>query len=379
MNTLYKYFIFIGFIFTLSFSWLHEYFPVIIQEPLNGAFETPDTTNITISNWIDESFQESISKRNQFNHPLRSALVRLRNQIDYSLFNIAHFYDVLIGENNYIYSEAWAKTGAGQLNKSLDFYKDSIGIFKIFQNYKKNQGGTFFIMIAPSKERLYSEFLPLEYRKDTITDYDLLTTSLDENKVNYIDFVKRFKSIQDTIKYPLYGKASTHWTKFGAHLAMIEMFDSLESQCNFKLPYWGVSNISEQWPTPEDKDIEQTMNLLFAFDQKMFAYPSYEFDPKIDSLKKPKIIVISDSFYWGILGSYVPLQVFSSTSSFWYYFKTNFENIREASLPLDQVDILKEIKTADAVLMMVGSENMDEFPFGFGQFLEKNKTKFLTK
>ena len=361
----------------MSFSWFLESFPVIDQKPLLGAFEAPDSVALSTSNWLDESYQKSVQKNKQFNHPLRSFFVRLRNQLDYSIFNKANFYDVLIGKEGYIFSEAWGKTASGKLNKNEAFYKDSLAPFKVLQDYKKRHGGTFLMMIAPSKERLHSEFLPNGYQLSPVSDYNLLIKSLANNKINHIDFVERFKAIQDTSQYLLYGKTSTHWTTYGAYIAMKEMLDSIESQCEIDMLNWRVSSISKEWPTKDDKDIEETMNLLFSLNQKQFAYPGYEFDAENDSIKKPKVIIISDSFYWGINNSFVPYHLFSKSSSFWYYFKSNFENIQGPSTLMNEVDVLNEIKSADAVLMMVGSENMEEFPYGFEQFLVKNLDEFL--
>ncbi|MBL4704077.1 MAG: hypothetical protein JKY54_06125, partial [Flavobacteriales bacterium] len=129
-------------------------------------------------------------------------------------------------------------------------------------------------------------------------------------------------------------------------------------------------------PESGDKDIEEVMNLLFALDSQSFAYPRFKFEPGIDTIKKPKVIVIGDSFYWAINNTYVPAKLFSETSQFWYYFKKSLPNSAGSSVPMSKIDIVEELKSADAIIMIVGSENINDFPFGFASFLENNKEQF---
>ena len=371
-----KHIIFVGFILSLSFVWLNKFIPILEQKKLSGAYEEPNKVGLTFDTWFNNAYQENHIERKEFNLPLRPTMIRIRNQFDYSCFNIGHYYSVLIGKNGYVFSKEMAENVGGKLDRPESYYEDSLSIFKEFQAYKQKQGGTFFIMVAPTKERLFPQFLPKGYEKSEETDYTYLTKALAKNNINHIDFVERFESMIDTSEHLLYGKTGTHWTMWGAHIAMTEMLDSIESQCHLTLPSWKLDYIEKKPPLPDDKDIEETMNLLFPIKTKDHTYPTYSQTIATDSVYKPKVIVISDSFYWAINNTRIPYQIFSKKSGFWYYFKKNLSHTPSLTSPIDEVNVLEEIKSADAVLMLVCSENMDTFPFGFGQFLKDNKNEF---
>ncbi|MDA8715181.1 hypothetical protein N9M27_04800 [Flavobacteriales bacterium] len=366
------YFFFVGLLCLTAFNFAFE---VIEQDSLHGAYAEPRDVALEVSTWMDESFQASAQRQLRFFHPLKSSLVQIRNQVDYSLFNEAHFYSVMAGDEGYIFSQDWAETYAGKQNHQDAFYSDSIATLKWFQDFMKEKGGGFFVMIAPCKERLMADKLPSKYRTGERADYDLLKASFESNNINHIDFVEDFEKRQDTSKYWLFGKTSTHWTVYGATIAMTKMMNEINACSSTKVPEWGVEKYNIHGPNELDSDIEETMNLMFGIGGENYAYPKFFLPPNLDAIKRPKVLIISDSFYWAINNTYIPNQVLSPESKFLYYFSTCYNYDDSPSKPVSEMDIVSEIKSADAVVMLVGSENTNEFPYSFIDYVLEHKAE----
>ena len=108
-------YILFGFLFlAFMFPALQQFFGIFKEIPLEGAFNEPAYKPLTASNWFDGSFQKAADKKSNYIIGFRTDLVRTRNQVDFSLFDIAHVVDVVKGKNGHLfrYSEHFVR-GAG--------------------------------------------------------------------------------------------------------------------------------------------------------------------------------------------------------------------------------------------------------------------------
>ncbi len=71
------------------------------EEPLNGVFSTSSFLPISKQSYLDESFQKNYDK--YFNDSLgfKGFFVRLKNQLDFSLYSKSNAYGLIQGKNNY--------------------------------------------------------------------------------------------------------------------------------------------------------------------------------------------------------------------------------------------------------------------------------------
>ncbi|MEI8203943.1 MAG: hypothetical protein WCH34_13065, partial [Bacteroidota bacterium] len=111
-----------------------------------------------------------------------------------------------------------------------------------------------------------------------------------------------------------------------------------------------------------DSDVEEGMNLLFTFQSATMAYPQVEYE-KDTTKKKPSVLVISDSFYWGMFNSGVS-SAFNNTQ-FWYYNQQVFPESYSKPLAPMELNLREEIMKYDVIILMSTDANLPGFGWGF--------------
>jgi len=105
----------------------------------------------------------------------------------------------------------------------------------------KNIGIKFILLIVPNKHSIYSEKLPYNIKKVRLKSrFDQLKEYLQNNTdVKVLDIFPALKEAKKS-EFPVYINTDTHWTKFGALIATKQIIDELKKEfptirnCNLK-------------------------------------------------------------------------------------------------------------------------------------------------
>jgi hypothetical protein len=341
-------------------------------QPLTGAFPKIDTLEFNTDNWFNKSWQENRSEIQKNNMNLRPLLVRIKHQIDYSIFKELHISDLLIGKDDYLFSHTWANSRASEheLNKdSLSLYLNKL---KILSEVLEKKGKYFQIIIPPSKEEIFSDKLPNKFATENeINDYHYYTKSLQENNLKYWDLLDYYRSIMDTSFYPVYSKSSVHWTKYGAHFTLLKLLDDMNHQLKGNMATLHMKELKISKFSGGDGDYATTLNLLRDIDTIDFAYPIYTVNDTSKNLIKPKVLTIGDSYYWAMKGSWQLPRIYSEDSKYLYYYNTVYYNGTQPSHGIQELDIVEEFKTCNAVVILNSAHNLIGYPFGLQHDIDK--------
>ncbi len=270
-------------------------------------------------------------------------LVRLRNQVDFSLFRIIHAQKVVMGKDQYLFEESYLDAFAGK-----DFIGERIIDARVRQfryaqdRLWKEKSILFLVLLLPDKGTFYPGFVPDKYRRGEgiVTNYERYRDKLGECGVNHIDFNAWFLRLKDTCRYPLYPKTGIHWSQYGAFLAFDSLTRYLSGVTGHDLPQarisrWRISHQAEG----RDNDVERACNLLCPIDAPPLAYPGVTFTAPAGA-RPFSALFIGDSFYFAWAeGGYIG-KVFAN-SDFWYYDHdvysgTHFTGKQAAAEPLQQ-------------------------------------------
>ena len=329
-------------------------------------FEKTDALQFSITSWNNKSWQvnrELIVKNNLKIKPL---IVRIGHELDYRLFKDYHMADLLIGKDDYMFSKSWSNARCCANNLNIDSLADFTGKLAVLAGLLKEKGKYFKFIIPPSKEELYSEKLPALYsQKNETSDYQLLLSSLNNNKIDYWDLLSYYKTLDDTSQFPIYSKTSAHWTTYGAHFTLLKVLDEMSVFFNVEMPTPSVSKINFSKFKAGDGDHEKTLNLLSRIDNQKFAYPIYKIDSSKKKSFKPKVLTIGDSFYWAIKSSWILPEIYAKDSKYLYYFSTvYYNNAYTKAHSISTLNLVKEFETCDAVIIINSSHNLNGFPYG---------------
>lgn len=341
-------------------------FRFLEEKPLNGSYELSSKPALNKENWFTGKYQEGQDQYIREHTGFRPGWVRLYNQWNYSLFNKASAFGVVIGKENYLYEENYIKAYYGMDFLGEQKIEKITHQWKAIQDTLKRKGIDLVVIFAPGKGSFYPEYIPDRYRKvkKGKTNYEVFKEQFKKQTVSYVDMHSWFESMKKTSKYPLFPKTGIHWSIYGQYLAADSITKFVSKRCNYEIPHFILDRIEHPDSTLlDDDDIEKGMNIYQDIPDLQLAYP--KFHPSRASKKNdPKILVIADSFYWGLFNSNTSHFLFND-GEFWYY----NEQIYPASFtketlvknqPLDQ-----KLKENKMVFLLITDANLYKFGFGF--------------
>jgi len=104
------------------------------------------------------------------------------------------------------------------------------------------------------------------------------------------------------------------------------------------------------------------MNLLFQPRTFNMAYPEIRFESD-EGKTKPSLVVISDSFYWGLYS--MRMGNLFADNHFWYYNKEIYPENFDNPFTTKDVNLQEEILKYDIIIILSTDANLSNFGWGF--------------
>lgn len=349
-------------------------FNIFEETPLSGAYIEPEKPTITFETFLNGEFQARWEEYEDYNFGYRPFLIRLKNAIEYFLFKELDNDDIIEGRNGYLYSQgSAARTIKGMYYNGHERNEQTVSSLKVLKEGLDRAGAKLLIVVVPSKEMVIPEFLPSSFDdiESTKSDYRDLIEGYDRAGISYLNLCPYFVQLKIQTDIPLFTKTGYHWSTFGAAYAQDTILKKCESLFEQKMhTFHIVGKEYSDTARDADADFEEVLNLPFRLQDKKYVYPQIEIDTLNPLAKKPKVIIIGDSFFWQIKNLKVLKSIFSEESRYWYYFKKSFPLSDEAGAEMDFVDIIWELESADLVIIISNLGTLGEFPFGVTEYYE---------
>jgi len=334
-----------------------------VLNPLKGAYKEATLPSFKLSSFNNLEFQENFEKYIEDHIGLRPQIVKLTNQLNYSLFNELNPQGVIVGKENYLFEVPYLITKAGKDYLGLDSLKRIGADLKWLHQELEKENIHLLVVLAPDKVTFMPEYLPEKFqnRKEAdSTNYKIFAQLLKEDSIQHIDFNPLFLSWKDTATYPLYPKYGTHWSSYGWYLAADTILKKLGALSSEKLNSILVEEIEISSKLRDtDYDIGESLNLLCKLPSDPMAYPKLKFE---NNYSKPDVLVIGDSYYVNIATSDIPEGVFNK-HDFLYYNKRVYNN------PDKKVNLPEDFKNYNFVIVEATTANIRLLNYG----LFKNK------
>ena len=238
---------------------------------------------------------------------LKESAISLRNTV---LLKIVHQYDhnnVVTGKDGWLYWKGdWFE---GQCQKKYDV-EMAVSRMGAMLDVAGAAGIDMYFTIAPDKSTLYPEFLDPHFRKFWACkqqNADLLRSTLRARAPAVIDHLTPLQDAKRNSAGPiLYSKADTHWTSFGAAIALRQLIAAVFPGARDMPPPPLTGKMTRRWA-----DLETVMLLVgngrleSEIDipaEKMALSSIKQFD-QADST-----VILHDSFYNKIIGLTEPFR-----------------------------------------------------------------------
>ncbi|MBU1370160.1 MAG: hypothetical protein KJ578_08885 [Bacteroidetes bacterium] len=349
----------------LILPFLQQQFEVPKVRALKGAFSTPPMPGWSFAHFWDGSFQDSMNKYLENNIGYRPDLVRLHNQLQYSLFDTINAQGVIIGKAGYLFELNYIKALYGLDYVGDEKVKTDVEKTIVVNNWLKANNKQLIVVLAPGKGSFFPEFIPDKYRPDSIgkQNYTEYYRLLLENNIDVIGGNDWFNAVKDTSRYALYPKAGIHWSYYGLGMVFDSVFKLMEHHLNSDFIDFEMAEIKvkSKLRSP-DRDLWEGMNIILPPADYPMPYPEFTFNIN-NQTKWPRVITVADSYYWQWFGGGYAAKSFKA-NSFWYY---NKQVHYLDGKPKDRVavDLFQAVADNEVILIIQTDANMDRYGFGF--------------
>ncbi|MCK4569892.1 MAG: hypothetical protein KAT76_06350, partial [Bacteroidales bacterium] len=276
-----KHIIFIVILLALGLPAIQAAFNLFPEKPLHGDFEKKNMPTLTKQGWFSGDYQAQMDPWLEQHIGFHNGLVRIHNQVDYSLYHKANAEGVIRGKNGQLYESDYIRAWTGKDFVGEELLDRKLRQFRFLQQQLKEQSGTDLVLVLePGKASLYPEDIPERYIKaeEGKTNYEYMRNRARELGINLIDLNAYFYEIKDTTSYPLFPLQGTHWSEFAMWYAADSLLNYIESIRGIQLPEVikeGMEYSHKLRST--DYDVGVTLNLLFELQHGKMPYPKYHF------------------------------------------------------------------------------------------------------
>lgn len=342
---------------------------------LGGHVESTENVDLSFKTYLNGSYQDFLTERAKEKGGFREFFIRSYNQAMFNCFREISNDNVIEGENKEFFLKMYLEESTGgkllSYHPSIDSAKRcaEINVEKtlVLIDSLRKHGTAFFFVFAPTKPAVYPECIPEKYQK-TIVDFSMqeyYVQLFKEKGIPHIDFTSYFKSIKDSVSYPLYTRLGTHWSRATLPLVGDTIMKKMAAVSGLDLPSFECVDMN---PTCHydgaDYELEGLMNLLFPFRNPEAPRPVTTLSDTIGK-DKPHLLVIGDSYFVQLENS-----PFVNAFSSWDYWKYNrdivssnpcycWQNVNR--LP-EAYDVLEQ---ADIVMAIITAPYIYEYMWGF--------------
>ena len=369
--TYYKYFLLGVFLLVLCLPLLQKKLTLFELKPLSGAIEAPVAPGFGWMDWMDGKYQSL--KENQIKESIGfyPLLIRLYNQQQYFLYNDTHAQGVIVGKEDYLYERAYIEAYLGMDYLGEDIIQDKVRKLRRISDTLKTKNIELVVLLAPGKGTFYSNYFPDKYNSAPIkrNNYESYRDAFHSTGIHLLDFQNWFLSMKGRTPYPLFSKGGIHWSYYGEVLSGDSLIKYMQQLLpNYQIPSLEITKVISDGEIRErDNDIREGLNLLLNnFSEFNLAYPSFDLVVRTQDKNKEKanVLVVSDSFYWGLFNWGMSRDVFNN-SDFWYYNEMIYPESYEQETRVQDIDMKARVESNQAVLLICTDGNLHKFAFGF--------------
>lgn len=347
-----------------------QWFP---ESKLGGAFTLASDPKFSWEGLLANSFQPALEKYVADGIGFRNLMVRSRNQLLFSIFGITRSTEIIVGKNEVLFMPSYIRSYLGHDSLSAEDIRFQVLRLRMLQHDLAQHGISFLFVMAPNKAHFEPENLPAHPARATRTNYDFFVRQMQADSVHLLDCIALFDRWKHTKPYPLYPRGGTHWSGYGATLVADSLMHRLEALGGYQLPSFRevgkpkiVYSIDSMRST--DNDLATTLNLLFRRETTPLAYRHIQFDPPRPGQIQPSLLLVSDSYCWGLMefSPYIQRE-FAPDSRVWFYNKTVWvpDSVSHADGETAQLDLRQQLEKRRSVVLLMTDFNLVSHEFWF--------------
>ncbi len=370
---------FLGLIFLLPSS--ASYLNGRLGTTLSGVTNASSDPVFSIERLMDGSYQSDLDSYVTATLPGRDLMVRVRNQIIFSVFDKSPNDNIIIGKNKNLFEEEYiSKYEKVYPPADSEYISSLIEDLLYIRDKLEERGKEFYIFITPTKVRYYEEDVPeIFIRSSNFSDmtgnYEIFTEALETTDLKVYDSIAYIDTIKDDFPYPLYHKTGTHWSWPLATAVVLDLAAWLNEESRYDLTSGSMEVTEAEGPVYPDSDIYDSLNVFSApYDT---PYYSVSYQGAELSGERPNLFCRGGSFMGQSLTTLINSGYFNEYT---YVENTNifYDTLSAAKTFSDysELDIKKELDKADIVIFEVNESHIPTMGFGIVEYITEHPEIF---
>ncbi len=343
----------------LFLSPIQQQFKIFKFKPLAGVMVATERPEFQLKSFMKGEYQNQLDRYLSENIGFRELFVRNYNQLMWSLFHKSNNETIFVGKDDWLFNDYVMNHYKGKAiygfahneeEMTLNMLADARRL-QTLQNVLEKYGVSFFVCIAPSKDMVCEENLPVikeNERESTIRAIDYYPPLFDSLGIHCFNYSDYFMQIRDTVSYPLYYKSSSHWTNLAATYMADTLIRYMELLSGLNLHNVSFSEPYLSWTREPDKDLEVVLNLNRPIETNEYPYVNVIVDDDSTAIK-PRWLVVGDSYFRGFQYN-LPLDKLFASHHYWRYNTSIFDDPLHDNT--SEVDLLRELLTSDIVTVL---------------------------
>ena len=273
--------------------------------------------------FADGSFQSAYADWFNQRFGLRGTLIRLNNQLYYSLFDKSYMGDVLIGKNRQLYGRGYVDEYCGiRLPLPTEQQQELVRRMASVQQLLQQLGITFVVLVTPSKPDVVPQDLPDDYcsgRARHARNYPLMLPLMQAAGIQVVDAQQLILQQQQASGWPLFPRGGLHWNSLGASSAVNALLERIGRLRGLPAGGLRIESVAlGDQPIGEDKDLASVLNLWQPDDR--FPMPLPQFAVSQPGAVKPlSMFMVGGSFSWLPLELIARHQLLDLVNFHFYY------------------------------------------------------------
>ncbi|UOG74674.1 hypothetical protein MTX78_21465 [Hymenobacter tibetensis] len=306
----------------------------------------------------------------------RKWLLRPRNQLSFSLFREPR-NQIILGKQGMLFEKEPLRAAMGR-DKVLApaEVQASVQRLRTLQDTLARRGKLLLFVVAPSKAALYPENWPdsCQSQWNQPSNYERLRQPMQAVGLNLLDLSALFRAWKATSPHPLFPQGGIHWSGYGLTRAADTLRQYFHAHSHFQLPAVRQTGLVVGAPPRyTDDDLLKVLNLYVdPSPNPPLAYPELAFEAPNPGSPRPRVLLVADSFGWGLVEFYPYFDNwFAPGSQYWYYNNEvvwpKVNGAVEGPVAVADRDMRVELATHDVVLLLFGEQTLGEVDCGFSE------------
>ena len=231
----------------LALPMLQTIFHFVDEKPLDGAYVPAKKPVITLKTLYYEGFVDTLMTKQDSSMTtqdslmswcteqtgFRNAMIRVNNQLLYSAFGKIPVTSLVKGKDGVtFFDKSYINSYTGETYLGEKRIQTITQQIKVIQDILRIKGVTLLPVFVVGKASYYPELIPDAYlaKRGETNNYQAYLKAFEEQDVEMIDFNRWFCDRKGTEEHPIYCNLSSHWTVYGAYLAMDSLVNYMESK-----------------------------------------------------------------------------------------------------------------------------------------------------